>query len=130
MIRLSASILVAASVLLSACTEETRTPAQIQMAEVNANKTDDIWKSRRPVTVGGDRYEVGVSEFKKFALVGFRKVNLGVTQREVEAAARAVSGCAADASRPLARLSNGDVDTVIPLEKLGSAAYLRVELSC
>ncbi len=121
--------------LLGACATEMakENRAETQRAKAtraeNIAKNDAIWEQRKTYSVSGKTYEVGLAPDKSYALVG--PINQETySLREIEAAARAASGCSAQGDQFLILLG-ATSDTRLPISTLKNLkGRSRANLTC
>ena len=124
--------LIASLAVLSAC-GPSQSPEQ--RAEIRENKAKNaaIWKMRDTVAMNGKTYEIAVAPDRTFAFVSPARSDFAYSPVEVEAVARAQTGCKATFGAGILAYLGGYSETsdLCPIQaKVSGFNYWRADLSC
>ncbi|WP_264212073.1 hypothetical protein [Leisingera thetidis] len=120
----------AAAAVLSACSTGGGNSAEVR-ARKAANAA--IWKTRQPLAHGGRPYEIAVSSDKSFAFIAPAASGFSYTPLDLEAAAKAATGCQATYGAGILALLGGYSETadLRPIQgKVTDFKYWRTDLAC
>lgn len=124
--------LVATLAVLAAC-GPSQTPEQRAQSKAKTDRINAIWRTAETVDVNGNSYKIAVSPDRTFALMAPVKTGFDYTAADLEALARAKTGCRADFSAGILGAIGGYSDEV-DLRHLQSIStnfrFWRADLKC
>jgi hypothetical protein len=131
-VKKSVVALIATLAALSAC-GPSQSPEQ--RAEIRENKAKNaaIWKTRDTVAVNGKTYEIAVAPDRTYAFVSPARSDFAYSPVEIEAVARAQTGCKATFGAGILAYLGGYSETadLRPIQaKVSGFNYWRADLSC
>ncbi len=127
------SIALLVGLSLAACGPST-TPEQRATKKANIAASDAAIKNAKLTKVGGKTFRVAVVEGKNYALVDIAKPSAPYFPKEVELAARQVTGCKAEFGAGVLAFVGGDVNTLdlnaLASKRKGKFRGWRADLAC